>query len=382
VSARWDVVEGCEHDALDPEKTKQFLSLPYIAVRRRADQPPFPDALATYAQDYLWLLQALDRIIARKIDGKEVDLVNLSLGFEAGEFDEREPVHVATRAIVELGVPVVVAAGNSGPRDGSLQRLARAPWVIAVGAVDSSEKLLPRSSRGSPEGPYPTVVADGFPTVTVPGIPPVKPGTSVATAKVSGIVAWVKRCLELTIANFQAQQEGSWTALSEPLAFPIVAVPDSGIDSSRLTPRNSSARSFLERGQTRVQIGRQDRERAWYQRVTSELVRARLPCALSSDPAIVKRALTLAARPLTEYEPHEVGSGLISNDQMIAFLSSLVPSRWLGLFCPDVLVHASFRQHLGKLDLELGPLWNVDHVTGLNELFQGGVRTLDHRIVP
>jgi serine protease AprX len=65
-----------------------------------------------------------------------VDVVNNSWGNSFRQFDPRDPVAVVTKAVADLGVTVVFAAGNSG--DGvaemSLNPFSEAPWVISVAA--------------------------------------------------------------------------------------------------------------------------------------------------------------------------------------------------------------------------------------------------------
>src|SRR4029079_15349680 len=52
------------------------------------------------------------------------------------QFDPRDPVSVVTKAVSDLGVTVVFAAGNSGSEDAqmSLNPFSEAPWVISVAA--------------------------------------------------------------------------------------------------------------------------------------------------------------------------------------------------------------------------------------------------------
>ena len=49
-----------------------------------------------------------------------IDVVNNSWGNSFRQFDPREPVHVATKAVADLGVVVVFAAGNSGYREAEM----------------------------------------------------------------------------------------------------------------------------------------------------------------------------------------------------------------------------------------------------------------------
>ena len=65
-----------------------------------------------------------------------VDVINNSWGNTYAQFDPRNPVHVATKAITDNGADVVFAAGNSGDGNGeaTLNPWSQAPWVISVAA--------------------------------------------------------------------------------------------------------------------------------------------------------------------------------------------------------------------------------------------------------
>ena len=66
----------------------------------------------------------------------DIDVVNNSWGNSFRQFDPREPVHQATKAVADQGVTVVFAAGNSGSEDvqASQNPWSLAPWVISVAA--------------------------------------------------------------------------------------------------------------------------------------------------------------------------------------------------------------------------------------------------------
>ena len=65
-----------------------------------------------------------------------IKVVNNSWGNSFRQFDPRDPVAVVTKAVSDLGVTVVFAAGNSGAEDAemSLNPFSEAPWVISVAA--------------------------------------------------------------------------------------------------------------------------------------------------------------------------------------------------------------------------------------------------------
>ena len=126
------------------------------------------------------------------------DIISMSLG---GKGEQDDPLCIAVRSAVELGIVVVVAAGNSGPYFGSVASPGMAPEAITVGAVDDSGALADFSSRGIASDLLvkPDICAPGVgirSTVPRSGAPHSSPtgylsmsGTSMATPHVSGAAA-------------------------------------------------------------------------------------------------------------------------------------------------------------------------------------------------
>jgi len=79
-----------------------------------------------------------------------VDVVNNSWGNSYRQFDPRDPVAVVTKAVADLGVIVVFAAGNSGYGNAemSLNPFSQAPWVFSVAAGDLQYRRGDFSSNG------------------------------------------------------------------------------------------------------------------------------------------------------------------------------------------------------------------------------------------
>ena len=79
-----------------------------------------------------------------------IDVVNNSWGNSYRQFDPRDPVAVVTKAVSDLGVTVVFAAGNSGYEDAemSLNPFSEAPWVISVAAGSLDHHRGDFSSNG------------------------------------------------------------------------------------------------------------------------------------------------------------------------------------------------------------------------------------------
>lgn len=115
-----------------------------------------------------------------------VDVVNNSWGNSFRQFDPRDPVAVVTKAVADLGVVVVFAAGNSGDTEAemSLNPFSQSPWVISVaaGTLDhkrgsfSSNGLTFDNSQGTQVGAGGHTVFTGdrigiyHPDVTAPGV--------------------------------------------------------------------------------------------------------------------------------------------------------------------------------------------------------------------
>jgi serine protease AprX len=115
-----------------------------------------------------------------------IDVINNSWGNSFRQFDPRDPVHQATKAVADQGVTVVFAAGNSGGEQvqASQNPWSLAPWVVSVaaGTVDhhrgdfSSNGLIHDNSRATAigAGGHTTYWHDRIgvvhPDVTAPGV--------------------------------------------------------------------------------------------------------------------------------------------------------------------------------------------------------------------
>jgi serine protease AprX len=115
-----------------------------------------------------------------------IDVVNNSWGNSYRQFDPRDPVAVVTKAVSDLGVVVVFAAGNSGNEEVemSLNPFSEAPWVISVAAGSLDHHRGYFSSNGLVyDNSQPTQIGGGghttwlgdrvgtyHPDVTAPGV--------------------------------------------------------------------------------------------------------------------------------------------------------------------------------------------------------------------
>lgn len=127
----------------------------------------------------------------------KIKIVNMSFGAAVSQPCQKDPLCLAARKMVQEGLIVVVAAGNSGPDPKTINSPGTAPSVITVGAMDDRVDLMsipPFSSRGpTPEGIHkPDIVAPGVNITSLnhrgSGYVAMS-GTSMATPMVSGALA-------------------------------------------------------------------------------------------------------------------------------------------------------------------------------------------------
>lgn len=88
-------------------------------------------------------------------DKYNIRVLSVSLGAKPGSVTKFDPLAVAVDAVWDKGIVVVVAAGNSGPRQNTITTPGISSKVITVGAVDDKrtieyedDKMADFSSRG------------------------------------------------------------------------------------------------------------------------------------------------------------------------------------------------------------------------------------------
>ena len=141
-----------------------------------------------------WFIESMERAVDPNMDGDfsdHVDVMSISAGDSSGYPDDI--LSVAADNAADLGVVVIVAAGNDGPSYDSISSPGCAQKVICVGATDKKGEIADFSSRGSDsiETVKPDVVAPGVGiTSTWPGgAYRALSGTSMACPHVAGTVA-------------------------------------------------------------------------------------------------------------------------------------------------------------------------------------------------
>jgi serine protease AprX len=130
------------------------------------------------------VIEGVEWVIAHK-DELGIKVVNLSLG-AAVPSDGTDPLSLAVNALADAGIVPVVAAGNSGPRQGTVGTPGAAAKAITVCAMVDPARggwaLAPYSSRG------PTLDGRIKPDICAPGyaISSAQAGTSGGYAALSG----------------------------------------------------------------------------------------------------------------------------------------------------------------------------------------------------
>lgn len=126
---------------------------------------------------------------------KKVDVINMSLG---GDGPISSGMRSAIDAAINAGVIVCVAAGNSGPYDGTVGNPGNYARCVTVGATDKSNAPAQFTSRG----PTVDIAAPGVDILsTYPNQRTTKlSGTSMATPLVAGVAALFKqKCLKVGV---------------------------------------------------------------------------------------------------------------------------------------------------------------------------------------
>jgi len=140
----------------------------------------------------------------REGDPQRPFVLNLSFGMP-DDGDPDNPIRVALRSAVGLGMGVVAAAGNHGPAPGSVVSPGVDPWVFSVGAVLFTPfEIWARSGRGpTKEGiTKPDVVCFGVDMLTASARSDnafvVQSGTSFASPFIAGgATLWTEAIIRL-----------------------------------------------------------------------------------------------------------------------------------------------------------------------------------------
>lgn len=120
------------------------------------------------------------------------------MSFGADFLDKHDPLSKGAQALWDLGITVVAAAGNSGPKSNTIKSPGTNPKIITVGALDiTSLSVANFSSRGPTiYGTKPDLLAPATNLISCnnSGLPYTQmSGTSVATPIIAGVCAIIKQ---------------------------------------------------------------------------------------------------------------------------------------------------------------------------------------------
>lgn len=139
------------------------------------------------------VLEALDWVLANK-RRYGIQIVNISVGTTESDYRVHKALIDAVDKVWDAGLVVVVAAGNMGPKAGSITAPGSSKKVITVGSSDMITSAFPISGRGPTRDCIckPDIVAPGKNIVSCairPNRYAAKSGTSMSTPRVSGGIA-------------------------------------------------------------------------------------------------------------------------------------------------------------------------------------------------
>lgn len=291
-------------------------------------------------------------------------VVNLSASPGPYPFYEAEPMNLATRTAAEKGFIIIVAAGNEGPGENTLNPWSVAPWVIGVGAADRSGKeLWVNSSIGRPGDQlyHPAVVAPGkdVPVLIAPSSHMEKiHGTTVASVVLNAV-------------KEAGEDLHSGTSLATPLVARVCWYVIKFINGLYITDR--LIRKITQSGQVDLS------EAMWLSkieplpRLLSELKAHGIGYTLSFSPFVVRQIIEKMARPMEGYTIHQVGTGFVDDHIVESYLSQF-GVRDLFQFFGDGKVDGTL---VNQLDESFGPLIPSGVITDIIEQVRKQSRVVD-----
>ncbi len=343
-----------------------FVELPTDALQTLAVNPA---VLHIGYEGYHPIVKGIEYAIQKRQESR-IRVMNMSIGpfhpHDAKPFVANDPVNLATKHASEQGIVVVVAAGNRGPKNSTLNPWAAAPWVIGVGAAEDQMTLADFSSRGDPGDliHIPTVVAVGV-GFKFEG-KPIPPGTSFSAPQISFIAIVCIEFIE-TFRSFMGKN---------PLSVVVgteygLAMLDTGIDSSRLTRkfRVPGGRCRVLSGPLRAKLG-----------TLQEFLRSRdIPYAVSATPKTIKKMFQAMATPMGR-KPHEAGAGFCDEKTVTRYMCAFGAKSFVQLFALRNLTVRE-EEELNKLDQQLGPFSSESEVEMIFTFCDAALGIVDIRVV-
>jgi serine protease AprX len=151
-------------------------------------------ATADGGTDVSQVIAAIDWVVEHPVlpNGTRVRVINLSYGTDSTQDYTVDPLAAAAENAWNHGIVVVTSAGNGGSAAGSLTDPAYDPYVIAVGAADSSDRLDGWAHDHTRAAPFSEVATGRHVDLVAPGTSLVSfrnPGSTVDQNNPQGLVS-------------------------------------------------------------------------------------------------------------------------------------------------------------------------------------------------
>jgi len=260
-----------------------------------------------------------------------IRVLNLSLGTTLAPMrGVEDPITQAVERATAEGIVVVVSAGNTGPRPGTICSPGDSPAVITVGAVDdrntpdvSDDRVTNFSGRGLPGGGKPDLVAPGEQIIG-----PNAPGTSYeATAKKYSAV-------NTTLGYLNGRSDEELTRMPEEM---LTLMGLSAESVRRIRTSAVSARAEIDRLMDATErmpmvqgnyIGMPGTSTA--APIVAGVVAQILEANPNLTPSQVKDILTKSATPMFGVAREAQGAGLLNPDRALSMAIEQDPDSQVG----------------------------------------------------
>lgn len=316
-------------------------------------------------RQYTRILDSIDKLCGLPEEKRsELSAINLSISPGPGAFDPAEPMNVATYVAANLGLVTVVAAGNEGPAENTLNPWSVAPWVIGVTAADhQGTRIWEQASAGKPgdELYHPWVAAPGIDIPVLSATPgefkrnhgtgvasvllgfpeghaeATESGTSLAAPVITRLVSYLTRFIRVLVDTHQ-KLEQVWASGAIDLSFAITM--------SKMEPFPS---------------------------LLSELRDKKVAVQYRLGVGVMRQMLAAAARPVPGYGVHQAGAGFVDDAVVESYLKKFSSADFLQLFA-DPAAAAVELQHAG-------PILPASAVDELLAELKGELRALDMPVI-
>jgi hypothetical protein len=286
-------------------------------------------------------------------------VINLSLEPTGVAYEANDPVGFALASMAPTHL-VVIAAGNRGSQAAAMNPWAASEGSLAVGATEdeAGARLAPYSSRGSPDNQVrgPDVVTWGE---TRSGAR----GTSFAAPRVA--------MMGVLCAALMAQVQYAWLLAQgvREYGVPLMGWGLLDLENVQDLPERLEAPALPILGvrlEAMVQALREVNTR------------------ISLQPAILKRLLLAAARPMPGYGRNEVGAGYISEALLLEHLAKVTVGEVVRWFNPQAPVRPALASELAFDEAGLHALSQITRRTAPTWFWDYARRAfiVNGRIVP